>query len=278
MKEFRVKQRKLKKVMQLICTITGIYIFIYIGIQPMLVDWLGRIPAIIFGYAADILVLASISVLFVYYSRYSASNSFLENIEYELTDCGCYFTSREEKSIDDYYSAVLDDLKINGYHIDSKVEIDGFEFSSRAMKRSEIFYIINDESVDKNDIIAYQQSAIYDVTAVNVKRKANVVMLFICENADDSAIELSKSITTFGKKEQIKIVNCIVELSSGKCYFLGNKPTKCQQMIANYVMNCDLPIKDKYKLEEKLPFQHQLEEHMKDFNIKDFKNGVFFAH
>jgi hypothetical protein len=49
-------------------------------------------------------------------------------------------------------------------------------------------------------------------------------------------------------------------------------------MIANYVMNCEVPIKDKFKADEQLNFQFELEEHMKDFNIKDFKNGTFYAH
>ena len=278
MKEFRLKQKKLKKIMNIFCIITAVFMFVYIGVEPFLPDIIGSVGTLCVGYAADVLVVVSVALLFVYFSKYSKSDSFLENIEYELSDCGCYFTSRQETSQKDYLTAVLDDLKSNGFNIETNVEIDGFTFDVRAIKGKEIFYIVCDDEIDKNDVIAYQQSAIYDITAVNVKRKANAVMLYICDNADDGAVSLSKAITPLGKKEQIKIANSIVELSSKRCYFLGNKPTKCQQMIANYVMNCALPIKDKFKLNEKLPFQYELEEHMKDFNIKDFNNGTFFAH
>ena len=278
MKEFRLKQKRLKKIMNIFCIITAVFMFVYIGIEPFLPDIIGSVGTLCVGYAADVLVVVSVALLFVYFSKYSKSDSFLENIEYELSDCGCYFTSRQETSQKDYLTAVLDDLKSNGFNIETNVEIDGFTFDVRAIKGKEIFYIVCDDEIDKNDVIAYQQSAVYDITAVNVKRKANAVMLYICDNADDGAVSLSKAITPLGKKEQIKIANSIVELSSKRCYFLGNKPTKCQQMIANYVMNCALPIKDKFKLNEKLPFQYELEEHMKDFNIKDFNNGTFFAH
>ena len=278
MKEFRLKQKKLKKIMNIFCIITAVFMFVYIGVEPFLPDIIGSVGTLCVGYAADVLVVVSVALLFVYFSKYSKSDSFLENIEYELSDCGCYFTSRQETSQKDYLTAVLDDLKSNGFNIETNVEIDGFTFDVRAIKGKEIFYIVCDDEIDKYDVIAYQQSAIYDITAVNVKRKANAVILYICDNADDGAVSLSKAITPLGKKEQIKIANSIVELPSKRCYFLGNKPTKCQQMIANYVMNCALPIKDKFKLNEKLPFQYELEEHMKDFNIKDFNNGTFFAH
>ena len=278
MNEFRLKQKRLKKIMNIFCIITAVFMFVYIGVEPFLPDIIGSVGTLCVGYAADVLVVVSVALLFVYFSKYSKSDSFLENIEYELSDCGCYFTSRQETSQKDYLTAVLDDLKSNGFNIETNVEIDGFTFDVRAIKGKEIFYIVCDDEIDKNDVIAYQQSAVYDITAVNVKRKANAVMLYICDNADDGAVSLSKAITPLGKKQQIKIANSIVELSSKRCYFLGNKPTKCQQMIANYVMNCALPIKDKFKLNEKLPFQYELEEHMKDFNIKDFNNGTFFAH
>lgn len=278
MREFRKKQKKFKKIMNTFCIITAVFMFVYIGVEPFLPDIIGSVGTICVGYVADVLVVVSIVFLFMYFSKYSKSDSFLEHIEYELSDCGCYYTSRQEASQKEYFDAVLDDLKNNGYNIEMNVEIDGFTFNARAIKGKEFFYIVCDDEIDKNDIIAYQQSGVYDLTAVNVRRKANAVMLYICDNADDGAVGLSKVITPLGKKEQIKIANAIVELSAGRCYFLGNKPTKCQQMIANYVMNCELPIKDKFKLNEKLPFQYELEEHMKGFNIKDFNNGTFYAH
>ncbi|MDE6155531.1 MAG: hypothetical protein K2F67_03740, partial [Eubacterium sp.] len=77
---------------------------------------------------------------------------------------------------------------------------------------------------------------------------------------------------------KINIALAICELSSRRVYFLGTEKTKCQQLISNYVMNCDLPIKEQYIGKERLPFQNELEEKMKSFNIKDFKNGNFTAH
>ena len=47
-------------------------------------------------------------------------------------------------------------------------------------------------------------------------------------------------------------------------------------MIANYVMNCEIPIKDDFIVKDKLPYQARLEEKMKEFNLKDFNNGSFY--
>lgn len=49
-------------------------------------------------------------------------------------------------------------------------------------------------------------------------------------------------------------------------------------MIANYVLKCNIPIPDTLKGERNLPFQEELEKHMRDFDIKSFKNGTFYAH
>lgn len=84
--------------------------------------------------------------------------------------------------------------------------------------------------------------------------------------------------TFLGKKEQLKIALAVCEMSTGRVYFLGNVKTKCQQMIANFAMNCDVPINDKYIGKERLSFQDELEEKMKSFNIKDFRAGKFSAH
>lgn len=276
MREFRLKQKKLKKLMNTLFIITGVYFFVYIGVQPMIAKALGSIAAMAAAYVGYALILVSLSVLFVYTSKYSKSDKFLETIEYELQDAGCYLTSRTEKDMDSYYNAVLNDLKYNGYKVSENIEIDGFEFNARAVNGKEMFYIVCTENVDKNDIIAYLQSAIYDVTAVNIRRRGTGVVLFITDSADESALELSKEITPIDKKEKLIFANAIVETDSGKCYFLGNKPAKYQQMIANYVMNCEIPIKDDFIVKDKLSYQARLEEKMKEFNLKDFNNGSFY--
>lgn len=278
MREFRKKQKRLKKIFTFFVVFTVIYLLVYIGVEPSLPELIGRMGTMLVAYSCDILVVVTMALLFSYFSKYGKSDSFLSSVEDELSDAGYYFTSREENTIEAYYDTVIADLRSNGYKIDEKVVVDDFEFSARAIKGREYIYILKESEVDRNDIIAYQESAIYDVTAVNLKRKGNAVMLYICDKAEDSAIELSKVITPIGKKEKLKFANAIIELSTRRCYFLGNKKTKCQQMIANYAMNCDLPIKEQYIGTERLAFQDKLEEHMKDFNIKDFKNGTFFAH
>lgn len=278
MREFRKKQKKLKTIMNIMIAVTAIYMLVYIGAEPFIVKELGININQICNLSCDVLVVVTLAVLFVYTSRYGKSDKFLEGVENELSDTGYYYTSRTEGDVESYTKTVIDDLRSNGYKVDEKVEADELEFTAVASKGKEFFYILAENDIDKNDVIAYLQSGMYDLTNSKLKRKANCVMLYICDNADDGAISLSKMITPLGKKEQIKFANAIVEISTGRCYFLGNKPTKCQQMIANYAMNCQVPIKEEYIGKENLPFQQELEEHMKSFNVKDYKNGTFFSH
>ncbi len=278
MREFRKKQKKFKKIMNTVVIITAVFIFIFYGIEPSLAKWIGSEATMAVMYVMYGFVIVSLSMLFQYSSKYAKSDKFLEGVEYELSDAGYYLTSRAENNIDDYSKAVINDLSADGYSAKYNEVVNDFEFDAVCCKGREMFYIVKAAEVDKNDVIAYLDSAIYDITAINVRRKGNGVLLFICDNADEGAVSLSKMITPLGKKEQIKIAVAIAELSTGRVYFLGNRVSKCQQMIANFVMNCNVPINEKYISKEKLPFQAELEEHMKEFNIKDYKNGTFFAH
>lgn len=277
MREFRKKQKKLKRIMNTIVIATAIYFLVFIGIEPIVANYSNAL-FVAMGYIADALVVACLIVLFTYFSKYGKSDSFLESIEYELSDVGYYYTSRTERESESYKKAIVQDIRENGFSVDEKVVINDFDFSAVGRKRNEAVYVVNIDDLDKNDVIAYIDSVVYDITAVNVKRKATAVLVFITNKADDGAISLSKMITPLGKKELIKIANAIVELDTSRVYFLGNKVSKHQQMIANYVMNCNVPIKDEFKANERLPFQDELEEKMKSFNIKDFKNGTFYAH
>lgn len=278
MREFRKKQKKLKKIMTSLIVFTAVFLFIYIGIEPYIKDVIGTTGAIIINYTSNILVILCMVILFVYFSKYGKSDKFLKSIENELSDTGYYFYSREQTDIDSYIKAIKEDMINSGFSVNDNVDADEFTFTTRGLKKKEFIYIVGEETIDKNDIIAYQSSAIYDILSVNLKRKGDGIVVFVCDKADNSAIELSKAITPLGNKNQIIIANAIIELSTKRCYFLGNDPTKCQQMIANYIMGCSLPIESKYIGDERLPFQDDLEERMKDFNIKDFKNGKFYAH
>ena len=251
MREFRKKQKKMKKIMNILLTITIAYILIYYFIQPTLTAAVGTGVTMVVLYIMYGFVLACMVVLFQYTNTYSKCDKFLESVENELSDTGYYYTSRTEKTAEEYSKAVENDLKEHGFSLSFNETIDAFEFDCVARKKKEYFYIINIDELEKSDIVAYLDSAIYDVTAVNISRKGDGVLMFAI---------------------------AIVELSTSRVYFLGNQPTKCQQMIANYAMNCEVPIKDEFKGTERMQFQDDLEEHMKEFNLKDFKNGAFFAH
>lgn len=277
MREFRKKQKRLYNLMKAIIIVGAAAIFVYIGAKPYVED-VSNTAAMICNYVCDALVIIIMVVLFTYFSKYGKSDSFLTSIENELSDTGYYLTSRTEKETVSYTNAMLEDFKSCGYMLNSNIEINEFEFDFKAEKKKEFFYCVSLDDVDRNDVLAYLDCVIYDITVKNLKRKGNAVLCFITDKAENDAIALSKMITPLGKKEQIKIAVAICEVSSGRVYFLGNVKTKCQQLIANFVMNCDVPIKEQYIGKERLPFQDELEEKMKSFNIKDFKAGTFNAH
>ncbi|MCC8072653.1 MAG: hypothetical protein LIO62_00790 [Clostridiales bacterium] len=277
MREFRKKQKRLFSVMKILVIVSAVLIFIYIGVQPYVAE-LSNVAAVVCSYICDLLVIVDMVIIFSYYSKYGKSDSFLTQIEHEISDAGYYFTSHSENSADDYIISICDDLKSCRYSIDKNITVDDFDFAVRAYTKKEMFYIADINDLDKNDVLAYIDTVITDVTVHKIRRKGDVVICFITDKADDGAVSLSKMITPIGKKEQLKIAISIVELSSDRVYFLGNMPTKCQQMIVNHVMNCDLPLDEKYIGKERLQFQDELEERMKDFNIKDFKDGNFYAH
>lgn len=277
MREFRKKQKRLFAILKATVIFSAAFIFIFIGAKPYIED-VSALAATICSYACDLMAVAVIVILFLYSSKYGKSDSFLKSVEDELSDTGYYLTSRTEKSMNEYVDVMFKDLKDCGYSMNSKIEINEFDFDFKADKRKEFFYCTSIENVDRNDILAYIDAVIFDITVKNLKRRGDAVISFVTDKAEEDAIALSKMITPLGKKEQIKIAIAICELSSGRVYFLGNTKTKCQQLIANFVMNCDLPIKEEYIGKEKLPFQNELEEKMKTFNIKDFKDGNFTAH
>lgn len=277
MNKIRFKQRKMFKLMKAVVIFAAVFIFIFIGAKPIIAEY-NQTIATVLNYFCDVLVIAILIILFMYYSKYGKCDAFLSHIENEINDNGYYLTSRNEKDIDSYIDAMLDDLKQCGYSVNKNITISDFDFSIKAVKRKEFFYAAAIDGVDKNDILAYLDSVIQDVTVRMVRKKGDVVLCFVTDKAEDDAIALSKMITPLGKKEQLKIALAICETETGNVYFLGNEQTKSQQMIANFVMNCDVPIKEKYIHRDKLKFQYELENKMEDFTIKDFENGTFYAH
>lgn len=277
MKKFRKNQKKLEKIMKTLVIASAVFLFVYFGAEPFVSKWNATAASVLTSFC-DILVIANMIVVFLYYSKYGKSDSFLTTIEYELADSGFYYSARQEHDENSYIAAMKEDFIKDGYKVNTKAEAGDFEFDLTAFKGKEFFYVVNIDDLTRNDIIAHLDAVINDITVQKLKRVGNAVVCFVTDKAQDDAIAISKMITPLGKKEKIKIAISIVEPEASKCFFLGNKQTKCQQMIANYVVHCSIPIEDKYKSGERLPFQDELEKHMEDFNIKDFNNGSFFAH
>lgn len=277
MKEIRKKQKRLYTAMKVIVSVTLVYIIVYIGIQPYTAEC-GRTVALVLGYLSDILIVVSLAVALIYYSRYGKTNAFLTRIEHEIKDCGYYKINGSASNQEDYLSLLFNKLKDDGFAIESNVEYDGLEFNYVAVKRKEFFYICDIDDLSKDDVLAYLDSTVNDLTVRRLKRAGNCVLVFITDKAQDSAVALSKMICTFGKKEQLKIAIAIAEPETLKCYFLGNMQTKTQAMTAEYLMNTRVPIPDELKHKEVLDFQKELEKHMEEFTIKSYLDGTFYAH
>lgn len=278
MREFRRKQKQLKTIMNALVIFSAIFMFLYIGFAPMIVSVLGENIQMVFAYICDGLVIGCMAVVFAYYTKYGKCDATLDMVEHELSDAGYYISAREEKSSYDYISTVCDDLRSTGFTVNENMEIDELDFCAVGVKKNDLFYIADIDDVDRNDILAYLDTVTYDVTVKYLKRRGNVVILFVTDKAMDDAVALAKMVTVLGKKGQLKIALAITELSTNRCYFLGNKQTKCQQMIANYALNCDVPIKEQYVGKERLACQNDLEEHMKSFDLKKFRDGQFIIH
>ena len=263
--------------MKVLIIFSAIFIFVFIGAQPYISEF-SSVADVVCRYLCDFLIIANLCVLFSYYSKYGKSDKFLEAVEYEISDYGFYISSRKEDGEKAFVKAVQTDFAKNGYTVSSDLEIDEFDFSFTASSRKEFIYCAEIESLSRSDILAYIDVVLNDITVHNLKRKGNAVICFVTDKAEEEAIAVSKMITPIGKKEQLKIALAIVEPKTKRCYFLGNMETKCQQIIANFVLKCNIPIPEENKGEKRLPFQDELEKHMEDFDIKSFKNGTFFAH
>ncbi|MBR3150026.1 MAG: hypothetical protein IKF64_07640 [Eubacterium sp.] len=277
MREFRKKQRLFKLVKNAVVIVTAILLFFLIGFEKAIYEGGAESVALALHYSAEVLVIASLALVLLYSSKYSKCDTFLTNVELELSDCGYYLTNRSEKTVDEYSRAIRDTLIENAFGIEENLELTELDFALRGTKRNEVFYLVKTDELDKNDVIAHLDSVVYDFTAVMMKRSGNAVLTFVCNKADDGAIELSKTITVMGRKEKVKIAIAIAELETSRVYFLGNSPTKCQQMIANYVMSSEVPIPDTLK-GERLPYQDALEERMKSFDLNEYRRGNFFSH
>ncbi len=277
MREVRKKQKNFYKFLKGLVIFSVVFIFVYIGAQPYVKSF-NETLAVAVNYACDILVIINLVVIFLYYSKYGKVEAFLKDVENELEDAGYYINSRDKESIEQRCNAIADDLENNGYKMSKLVEVKDFSFDVRAIKGNNFFYIVSVEKVDKNDILAYLDEMIYDLTSNLFRRKGNGVLCFITDTACDDAIEIGKMITPLGRKGQMKIALAIDETDTGNVYFQGREENKNKTQIANFVMNCEMPIKDKFIHKEKLPYQRELEKKTEKFTLKDFNNGDFYIH
>lgn len=277
MRSVRKKQKNFYKFLKGLVIFSVIFIFVYIGAEPYAKAYSADL-AVGVNYACDILVIANLVVIFLYYSKYGKVESFLKDIENELEDAGYYISAREKENLTERCDTICKDLENNGYKINKNIDVKDFSFNVRALKGKNYFYIVKIENLDKNDVLAYLDEMIYDLTSNCFKRKGNGVLCLITDNAQDDAVEISKMITPLGRKGQLKIALAIDETDTGNVYFQGNEETKNKTLIANFVMNCDMPIKDKYIHKEKMPFQLELEKKAEKFTLKDFNNGNFYLH
>lgn len=278
MREFRKKQRILKKWMTAMIVTAAALIFVYIGVEPYLRQYVGATATTACSVLCNVAAVAAMVLLFLYYSKYSKSDYFLQTIEDELSDASYYRTARSEKTARDYLHAVARALSEDHFTVQNDVEIDGFTFDFKARRGKDFIYCVCVDDLERSDVLAYADCVVHDLTVLNLRRSGNIVLLLITDKAQDGALALSKMTTAYGKKQQIKCNNAIVELSSGCCYFLGNRATRNQANIVHYAMGCELPIEEKYIGRERLPFQDELEERMKDFDLKKYLKGEFYAH
>ncbi|MCH5315518.1 MAG: hypothetical protein J1E81_06370 [Eubacterium sp.] len=277
MTKFRKKQKALYSIMKFFIIFGAVFLFVYIGVKPYVADF-NTTLATVFAYFCDALVIIVMILVFMYYSKYGKIDSFLTSVENEINDYGYYISSRLESTAEEYIDIVKNDIKNSGYSINTDYSLGDFDVDFKAVKRKEFFYMVSIGDLDKNDVVAYIDSVINDIVVNNLKRKGNAVICFVTDKAQESAIELSKMITPVGKKGQLKVGVAIVEPTTKNTYFLGNVQSKCSKMIANFVMNCDLPIKETYIHKDKLPYQHKLAEKMEGFSLTDYNSGKFYIH
>ena len=276
MREYRKKQRILKKTLNIICIFTAVFMFVYIGVVPFIKELWGMNAITICSRVCELLVLISVVILTVYNIKYSKCNSLLEWIEYELDDAGYYYLNRNENNADEFITNSQRLLIENKFTTQNDIDAHDFNIDMGAVNGKNLMYFVNVDNLDRNDIIAYIDSITYDATVQNLKRKADIVITFVTNKADNDAIGLSKMITTMGRKEQVKIALVIAELDTRKCYFLGNRQTNLLKLIAKYVMMAELPFSERLIGKERLASQDELEENMKSFNAKDFVDGKFY--
>ena len=104
MNEFKVRLKRFKRLRNICVISVAVLIFIYVGAEPYLEKSFGNIGT--FQVAMFALVLAALVVEFMYESKYSKAEKFIEEITLEINDAGSFNTLRQERNIDSFFNAV----------------------------------------------------------------------------------------------------------------------------------------------------------------------------
>ena len=96
MREIRKKQKKLYKAMRILLYAAIAVLVVYIGAEP-LVAKASHVAALVMNYVCDALVIASMFMLLMYYSKYGKVDGYLSRIEDELADAGYYLSDRPQR-------------------------------------------------------------------------------------------------------------------------------------------------------------------------------------
>jgi hypothetical protein len=271
------KKKRLHALMKFFVIFGVLFIVFYIGAKPTIDDWSSS-ASVVCSYFCDGLIIANLILVFAYYTKYGKCDVVLNNIADEIVDCGYYLINSESNDAEKYLEAVIDKLNGSMYSVKREFELDELDFSFYADKRTEFIYCTSVEQLDRNDIIAYLDTAVNDITYHTLKRKGNGILLFVTDEAKEDAVSLSKLIVSLGRKSQIRIAIAIAEPQNGKIYYLGNQQSKCQQMIANYAQFAELPIANNLKSKGKLDFQSKLEEKLKTATVSELTADAINIH
>lgn len=133
---------------------------VYIGAEP-LVAKASHVAALVMNYVCDALVIASMFMLLMYYSKYGKVDGYLSRIEDELADAGYYLSDRPEREIQPLTAAVLADLDRYGYTVERDLELCDMPFDARAMKKKRILLCGGDGSADPGRYFGLFRCGIY---------------------------------------------------------------------------------------------------------------------
>ena len=268
MEKFRKRQRRFKALRNACVIVTAAAFLLYITFEPTLTKTLQK-PSL-FQLLLFAMVAVTLALLFLYEAKFGKAERYADDMQLKIDDAGYYLSAREEETSEAYFEAMVADLTENGFRLQKDVSYDGLTFDAVAVYHSEMVYIVKTDSADKNDVIAYTDAAVNDITSRLLKRKGNAIVVLLCELAEDSAIAVSKTYTQLysGRRATLSVYPVIAEIPSKRVYCLGNKISPAQKLITAYVMNCELPVKEQYICRDKLPFQLELEEKMRHFDYK----------